>query len=595
MRRNSRKGQALLLSIVLLAVVFGLSGAFMSYIKNVQTSTNVFSSRAEARNAAQAGIDKAIWCLNQSSGTNCGGTYSLNYAGETGILIGSNGYFTTTIATGSGVAKTITSTGYYPSVTKPISVVTLKADVGITTESASFFYGVQSGRGGFLIDPNAYIVGNVYANGDVTGASGAYATGDVWVAGGTALSPDQEQTTNDSDYTFGRTSPQIDIAQSFKLSDDNVVNQVSFYVKKVGSPSSATINILADNAGVPSKTVVSSVTLPESSVSTSYGWVDISFATPPGLVGGTTYWLSIDSGSDSSDYWIIGSLTNNGYGNGVGMYSAKWDAASPVWASAGRDFAFKVWTGGVTTKIDGFHVKGNAHANTITGSTVDKDAYYQTLTSSTVTGTEYPGSIDPGPQDFPFADSQIADLKTAATNGGTHTGSITLDDASDALGPEKIVGDLTITNGAVLTMTGTLYVTGNLDIDNNAIVRLDSGYGSSSGGFVVDGKINISNNVTFQGSGTAGSYVMLITTNSSLDSDSPAMELSNNSANSIFYAPNGLVEVGNNATMKEITAFKLHLDNNASVTYESGLANVNFSSGPGASWILSPGSVRETH
>jgi len=101
MRRNVHRGQALLLSILLLAVVFGLAGAFVSYVKNVMTA-RTSSRRVSAgprATAAQAGIDKAIWCLNQSSGTNCGGTYNLNYAGETGISVGSNGYFTTTIAT----------------------------------------------------------------------------------------------------------------------------------------------------------------------------------------------------------------------------------------------------------------------------------------------------------------------------------------------------------------------------------------------------------------------------------------------------------------------------------------------------------------
>ena len=99
--------------------------------------------------------------------------------------------------------------------------------------------------------------------------------------------------------------------------------------------------------------------------------------------------------------------------------------------------------------------------------------------------------------------------------------------------------------------------------------------------------------MTFNGSGTEGSYVLVLTTNPSLDTASPAMTLSNNSDNSIFYASDGMISVSNNAVLKEVTAFKLYLQNNASVQYESGLADVNFSSGPGGSWVLKIGTLRE--
>ena len=596
MRRNTTSGQALLLSIVLLAVVFGLTGAFVSYVRTVQVTTNLFSAKASARTAAQAGLDKAIWCLNQHSGTNCGGTYNLGYAGETNVAVGSSGYFTTSLISTSSFSKTITSTGYWPNATKPRATVTLKLDASITTETASFYYAIQSGQGGMKFDNQSSIIGNVYANGNIVGGAGAYATGDVWVAGGTSLTADQSSSSTAgtrSDYIFGKTSPAIDIAQSFQISTSAVINKVSFFIKKTSTPSDVTVYILADNNGVPSKTVIGSTTLSAAAVTTTYGWVDASFASPPGLVDNTTYWLAIDAGTSSTKYWTIASQTSGGYANGTGMSSADW-SGTPVWTDAGRDFDFKIWTGGVTTKIDTFHAQGDAHANTITNSTVDKNAYYQTLTSSTVSGTKFPGSADPGPTDFPLSDGQIDDLKAEATAGGVINGNVTYDGTVNTLGPKKIVGNMTIQNGATLTLTGTLYVTGTLTINNLATVNLSSNYGASAGGFIVDGNIVISNNDTFSGSGSAGSYVVLVTLSPSLDSLNPAMQLANNSANSIFYAPNGDIEVSNNATIKEVTGFKLHLNNGASVTYETGLANVNFSSGPGASWVSGSGTVRQT-
>ncbi|HTK59775.1 MAG TPA: hypothetical protein VL283_01075, partial [Candidatus Baltobacteraceae bacterium] len=238
-------------------------------------------------------------------------------------------------------------------------------------------------------------------------------------------------------------------------------------------------------------------------------------------------------------------------------------------------------------------VQGTVHANTITNLDVDGDAYYKTISNSNVTGASYPNSTDPGPVELPLSDAQIDQWKADGAAGGTITGDATYDGVSATLGPKKITGNLTIANGATVTINGTLYVQGNLTIENNAVVSLAPGYGSGSGIIVADGKITVSNNVVFNGSGTVGSYVLMLTTSTSLDSANPAMDLNNNSDNSAFYAGDGVVTIANNAVVKEVTAFKIDLANNASVQYESGLSNVNFSSGPGGSWVLRSGSTRE--
>jgi hypothetical protein len=134
-----------------------------------------------------------------------------------------------------------------------------------------------------------------------------------------------------------------------------------------------------------------------------------------------------------------------------------------------------------------------------------------------------------------------------------------------------------------------------VNFSNNAVISLASGYGSNSGIIIVDGTVNISNNTVFTGSGTAGSYILVLTNNTSVNPAAPAMNLANNGAAAVFYAPNGMISVANNASLKEVTAFTLNLTNNSSVVYESGLANVNFSSGPGASWLPKTGTTREIH
>ena len=60
----------------------------------------------------------------------------------------------------------------------------------------------------------------------------------------------------------------------------------------------------------------------------------------------------------------------------------------------------------------------------------------------------------------------------------------------------------------------------------------------------------------------------------------------NNASGAIFYAHNGTAHINNNADLKEVTAYKLSLENLATVTYESGLADASFTSGPGGGWLI---------
>ena len=64
------------------------------------------------------------------------------------------------------------------------------------------------------------------------------------------------------------------------------------------------------------------------------------------------------------------------------------------------------------------------------------------------------------------------------------------------------------------------------------------------------------------------------------------ISVDNNSAGVIYFAPNGRIKMSNNATAKELTGYGITLDNNAIISYESGLANTAFSSGPSGGWSI---------
>ncbi len=578
------------MAIVFLAVIASVSSALLSYVGSVAKFEKTIGEEKPALELAQAGIDKAIWCLNQSSGTNCGGTFGENYIGESSVSV-PPGEFTTSIVSIDSSTKEIASTGYIPKAINPIYSQTIRARAGINTDNVSFTFGLQVGSGGLEIG-NAAVNGSVYSNGSIEGENGATITGDVYVAGGTAAQPDQEWLTATNDFIFGQGTPQTDVAQSFIPSVSGVINKVSFYIKKIGNPGDRTIKIVTDNNNKPSKTTSETGTLSAAQVTTTSGWVDVSLDDPLSVTAGTRYWLLIDASNNSSNYWSWSMDISNGYANGKGMYSPDWDTGSPVWNDINGDFNFKIWMGGVVTSIDNIDIGGNAHANTIIDSDITGDAYYQIIDHTTVSGQSFPASPDPATTDFPISANQITEWKEDAEAGGTIIGDYQPpDDTTVYLGPKKITGNLILDNGQTLILTGTIYVEGYADIGNGAAIQLSPSYGSASGMLISDNWMHFENNGVFQGAG-AGSYLMLISLAAGGGHHDSAMDLHNNVTGVLLFAPNGFVNLHNNVRVTQLTAKKIKLNNGVVLTYDTGLSNVNFSSGPGGSWEFLPGTWR---
>ncbi len=243
------------------------------------------------------------------------------------------------------------------------------------------------------------------------------------------------------------------------------------------------------------------------------------------------------------------------------------------------------------------------NGNLIEDATINKNAYAYSCANADIHGTLYyvsGGIIDNcnygnlvvlenqiEPEPLPIPKEQINEWKTEAEAGGIIYGDYTVsDNETDSLGPVKITGNLTIYNNSLLNITGIIYVQGNITIENNATIQLDSSFGSLSGVIISDGTIKLNNNAFARGSGEAGSFIMLLSTNSSLSLANPAINLYNNAEGAIFYASNGVIHLHNNIDIREATGYRLALENNAVISYDVGLENVNFSSGPGGGWSV---------
>ena len=255
-----------------------------------------------------------------------------------------------------------------------------------------------------------------------------------------------------------------------------------------------------------------------------------------------------------------------------------------------------------TTSIVSSTIGRHAYAEKIGHSTIGWNAYYTNLIgSSTVGWSQFSGFPQPADLpiiDFPIPDSQILLWEEAAEAGGVHTSPCpyTISSGTTTIGPLKINCDLTISNTAGVVMTGPIWVSGDFSIKNSAIVAVDPSYGAQSEALVVDNATNrltsskgtIENSSKLVGSGTTGSYLIMVSMNSSTESGGGevAIEPKNNNNGSIYYAPHGEILLQNSTAIKEATAYRIHMKNSASVTYETGLNNVEFSVGPQGGYVI---------
>lgn len=592
MTKLNQSGQILLLvfvamGVVLFTVLFVVGGA------QIYSQNAIYSVDSEKATAlAEAGVDKALASLNKSGGV---------YNGETETVLG-DGSYSVAVTNKDAATKILQVTGYIPNKTDPKTkrIITVQASKGV---GVSFIYGMQIGNGGLSLGNGSTINGSVYSNGNISGGNNSNFTGDVWVAGAAQVTADQQSDctgANCQDYIFGNSisgENRQDVAQSFKPSTEGLLNKVSLKLKKVGSPANPTVRIMSDSSGKPNKNgVLATGTLSANLVTGQYGLIDVTFNTAPNLNGDSTYWIMIHAVTlDSSHYWVWLNDLAQGYNRGLPKWSSNWQASNPSWNAISGDLGFQTYMGGTATSINlanGSVINGNVHANTITGNiTIIKDAYYQTLDPSVVVqGIKYPGSTDPAPTVFPISDANITAWKDAAEAAGIINGNIP--GCVATLGPGKIVGDVSLGNGCNVKIVAPVWITGTLGAGNTTKFTLDQSFGIASGMIIVDGRVSLGNGVDFLGSGTDGSYLMLLSTYNSIINGEEAIDSGNSAISGILYAPYGKVELANGASFKELTAWKINLGNTATLNYQTGLAQTFFSSGPAGSFSLVKGTYQ---
>ena len=169
------------------------------------------------------------------------------------------------------------------------------------------------------------------------------------------------------------------------------------------------------------------------------------------------------------------------------------DEGGIIFASSGATINGQVFTGGDVNNESG------------SGSTINGGLTL--FNGSTVTGG--PVTINPGPlvnssselPPMPININNINKWKADITAYGNTTGSVTVS-SSTSIGWQKINGNLTIDNNQILTMTGSIWVTGNVVLGNNSKIFISHALPESpSLVLLADGTVDASQNVTLCGSG----------------------------------------------------------------------------------------------
>lgn len=547
-----------------------LMGIVNPTVREFKIATQSFNSK-QAYFLAESGVEDVLYRLKNSK-----------QVGETEVIVLGDSQATTNITDIGGGQKQISTLGDMDSLQRKIDV-TLSTATGV-----SFNYGVLVGQGGVYLD-SGMVYGNLYANGPITASSSGsnVISGTAISANSPALSANQSNGTGtpSNNIIFGNAAATQDVAQSFRITDSLPLNKVNLYIKKVGSPSNATVKIMNDSSGSVGTTVIASATLSAAAVTTSYGWIEVAFTTNPLLDTSKTYWLVIDAGTSSSKYYTIGGTSGNSYTNGsskIGQLGGTWNNTN----SNIIDYYFSLYLGGINGSISGDSqwnqldigtTSGIVKAHTVNYTNATGDIYCQIGTGNNKACISQP---DAAYVAFPVSDANISQWQTDASIGGTYVGNYTVGYAGATIGPKVITGNLTVSSGGTLTISGTIWVKGNIILNGGSITKLAASYGSNDGVLMSDGTISISGGAKAVGSGATGGYLMLF----SLSSLSTAMNISGDAGAVIAYAPYGGITITGGSAIKAATGYKLILTGNSSITYESGLTNNNFSSGPSGTW-----------
>jgi hypothetical protein len=591
-RNNSKNGQAMILTAIFFVVftsifIFGL---ITPIIKQTKITSDLWSTK-NSFFMSESGMTDVIYRVKSGFSVNTGDTLPLFDAGVDDSVL-------TSIIDNLDGSKIITTTSDIDGYIRKTQTI-LSQNTG-----TSFNYGVQTGNGGLVITGSSQVQGNVYSNGDIIGGAGTQITGSAIAAGGESFIFKDE--TNEiplpvsSSITFNGTGAVRDFAQSFQPSTTSVISKISIYIKKTNNPSSFDVKLKSDDNGVPGMELASAV-LNSGDVTTDFEWVDLVFSSNPVLVKDTTYWLVIvgdtKKGKTSSDTYSIGA--NLSYVRGV----SKLGSSDGVWSDAtpsDLDGYFSLFLGSVQTQI-----LGEEGDYMYIGSTPEDIVWASNIKHVSATGEIYcdtssfnkeekkcnTSRLNPETLPMPISQANISGWKNQALAGGVIVGDLNVGSSGKVVGYKKITGDLLVNGEGTLMVTGTIWVQGTIKVTGGGKISLAPSLGPDSEIIISDKYVKIDGGSEFFGSGTTGSYPVVISTSICpntypCSTNDSAISLSGGAGAVVLVAPFGRINIIGGSDTRSVTGDSIYISGGGKIIYESGLASLSFSSGPSGSFSI---------
>lgn len=318
------------------------------------------------------------------------------------------------------------------------------------------------------------------------------------------------------------------------------------------------------------------------------------------LTGGSSFNYGLQAGTggitlaNNSD--IVGNVYSNGTVVGAGSAEVSGDIVSA----------------GPSGVVQTIRATGSIYSNTINRINAGGNAYYNvqigTNAQNPVAGTKNTPVTNQPIVDFPISTTTIQGWKDDVVTYGSvitaadprcSSGTYTIN-TNITIGFLKVECNLDIRKtgaGITVTLSGPIWVAGNLSFTQGPTMRVDPALGRKSVQFIVDNpsnrltssRIEVRNSTQFNGSGDSRSFIMLLSMNESaaLLGTQKAIDVSQSANGKVLvYAHRGLVDIGNGISLKEVTGYKINVAQNAEVIYESGLASLLFTAGPGGGYSL---------
>ncbi len=197
--------------------------------------------------------------------------------------------------------------------------------------------------------------------------------------------------------------------------------------------------------------------------------------------------------------------------------------------------------------------------------------------------------------DSSFGDIYVTGNISFGSSCEVSLGNIQVDGTFSTGGSSEVTfGYLKVGSSATINsdtfMKNVAWIVGNLTIGGSSKFQLAPNLGVSDGYVVVDGKVDVGGSGAAMGSGTNGSYIVIVTTSqcpfSGSCSGNPAINISGSAGSVVLVAPYGQVSISGSGKAKSVVGKKMLMSGSAELEYESGLTDLDFVNGPMGSWTV---------